>query len=163
MRRRTFLKSLGAMAAMGGMAGCGFRLRGFAQPTLSIEALTLDAPISALSDIVRQTLVSSGVALEEEAALRLTLGSEKLQEASLSGGDLGNEEIELQLMVPFSVQRSQDNAYLLDQQRLEATTTYQANDSNLLVRGDLREEAINDLRHEIARQLVERLRPLSPQ
>ncbi len=105
-------------------------------------------------------LDNAGVTLAEDAPLRVNLGQERVQDIDLTGGDSGSQEYELQLSTPFSVQRTSDNAYLIDQQRLEVVTTYQANYSDLLARGDLREQALDDLRRDAARQLLNRLRSL---
>lgn len=163
MKRRTFLtKSLGVMAAgaaMASLAGCGFHLRGRSEP-LGFDRLTLTAPIGELADSVRRELRNADVTLTDDAPLRVNLGSERIQEYELTAGGSGSQEIELNLTVPFSVQRASDNAYLLDQQRIEVVTTYLTNDDNLLVQGDLREQALDDLRREAARQLLSRLRSL---
>ncbi|SDM20221.1 Lipopolysaccharide-assembly [Modicisalibacter muralis] len=162
MKRRTFLKSLGVIAtgvAMGGLAGCGFHLRGQGEP-LGFDRLTLTAPIGELTDSVRRELANADVMLVDDAPLRVNLGPENIQEYTLTAGDTGTQEIELRLTAPFSVQRTRDGAYLLDQQRIEVVTTYLANDDDLLVLGDLREQALEDLRREAARQLLSRLRSL---
>lgn len=164
MKRRTFLtKSLGmvlAGTAMASLAGCGFHLRGLDQPPLGFDTLTLSAPVGDLTDEVTRELDNAGVTLAEDAPLRVNLGQERVQDVDLTGGDSGSQEYELQLSTPFSVQRTSDNAYLIDQQRLEVVTTYQANYSDLLARGDLREQALDDLRRDAARQLLNRLRSL---
>lgn len=164
MKRRTFLtRSLGLASAglvAATLPGCGFHLRGLDLPTLGIDRLALSAPIGELTDIVRRQLINDGVTLTEEAPLRVNLGHERIEEFILTGGDSGSQEIELRLRVPFSVQRTSDNAYLLDQQLIEVTTFYQVSDSNLLVRSDLRKRALDELRNDAARQLLYRLRAL---
>ena len=163
MKRRTFLtKSLGVMvtgAAVASLAGCGFHLRGQSEP-LGFDRLTLVAPIGELADSVRRELTNADVALVDDAPLRVNLGPESIQEYTLTAGGSGSQEIELRLSAPFSVQRTRDDAYLINQQQIEVATTYLANDSNLLVLSDLREQALDDLRREAARQLLNRLRSL---
>lgn len=165
MKRRTFLTQSLLLTAAGAAAmtltGCGFRLRGIERATLGIDTLTLTATAAALTDQVRRELENAGVTLTDEAPLRLTLGDEQVREAPLRGGDTINDEIELGLSVPFSVQRTRDNAYLLDQQRLEVVTTYLVNNDNPLVRDEQRENTLADLRRDAARQLLERLRALT--
>ncbi|SHE87584.1 LPS-assembly lipoprotein [Modicisalibacter ilicicola DSM 19980] len=165
MKRRTFLNRSLLLLLAGGtagatLAGCGFRLRGLNEPALELDRLSLNATPSSFTDNLRRELESAGVELTEEAPLRLNLGAERLQEVALGGGDLNYEETELRLTVPFSVQRQEDGAYLLDQQRIEVATTYQASDGNLLVRDDLRLEAVDSLYRDATRQLLERLRAL---
>lgn len=166
MNRRTFLTrtlALPVAVTLGaGLAGCGFQLRGMERQALGIDALTLAAPETPLTDSVRRELESAGTALAEEAPLRLNLGAERIEETSLRGGDMVNDEIELRLTAPFSVQRTSDSAYLLDQQRLEVVTTYLVNNDNPLVRDEQRDAALANLRQSATRQLLERLRALSP-
>lgn len=159
MKRRTFIKSLGVMAAGASLAGCGFHLRGQSEP-LGFDRLTLVAPIGELADSVRRELTNADVALVDEAPLRVNLGPENIQEYTLTAGGSGSQEIELRLSAPFSVQRTRDGAYLINQQQIEVVTTYLTNDDNLLVLSDLREQALDDLRREAARQLISRLRSL---
>jgi LPS-assembly lipoprotein len=58
------------------------------------------------------------------------------------------------------VQR-RDGAYLLDQQRLEASTRFMVNDDNPLSNEDLRDEAMQQLRQQAVQQLMDRLRSLA--
>lgn len=166
MKRRTVLIQSLALVFAGtlgaSLTGCGFQLRGVQQQALDIDALVLAAPETALTDSVRRELAKAGVALTDDAPLRLNLGGEHIQQISLRGGDVINDEIELRLSAPFSVQRAQDGAYLLDQQRLGAVTTYLVNNDDPLVRDEQHEAALVDLRQRAARQLRERLRALSP-
>lgn len=165
MKRRTFLaRSLGIALLGAGIAalpGCGFHLRGTgATPDVGIDSLALAATPSPLADSVSRALRNAGIERSDAAALRLNLGEERIQEIDLSGGDSGGQEIELQLAVPFSVQRSADNAYLLSQQRVAVSTTFRANDGELLTRDDDRERALESLRREAAQRLIDRLRNL---
>lgn len=166
MKRRTFLIQSLALAFSGtlgaSLTGCGFRLRGVQQQALGIDALVLAAPETALTVSVRRELAKAGVSLTADAPQRLNLGDEHIQKISLRGGDVINDEIELRLSAPFSVQRTRDGAYLLDQQRLEAATTYLVNNDDPLVRDEQYEAALADLRQNAARQLRERLRAFAP-
>ncbi|MBZ9556476.1 MULTISPECIES: LPS assembly lipoprotein LptE [unclassified Modicisalibacter] len=166
MNRRTFLtRSLGgslALLAAGSLAGCGFHLRGRDQVAMRLDRLTLAGPAAPLTDAVRQTLRRSGVDTVDDAPWRLNLDTERLVETPLTTNDAGSRDIELRLSVPFSVQRVQDDAYLLERQDLEVSSIYQTNASDLLVRGDRREAAIKDLRREAASRLLDRLQSLDP-
>lgn len=166
MNRRTFLtRSLGgslALLAAGSLAGCGFHLRGRGQASMRFDRLTLAAPNAPLTDAVRQALQGSGVDTVDDAPWRLTLGNEHLEETPLTANDTGSRDIELRLSVPFSVQRNRDDAYLLERQTIEVSSIYQTNAGDLLVRDDRRETAVEDLRHEAASRLLDRLQSLAP-
>ncbi len=90
----------------------------------------------------------------------LNLGEPEIRRRSLSVLDSGPRDEEMVLIAPFSVQRTGDGAYLLDQQRLEVTTRYTVSDANLLNQEDLREEARRELLDAAVRQLLDRLRSL---
>lgn len=162
MKRRTFLaRSLGLLVistAAIALTGCGFQLRGLDQQALGFDTLNLNAPPTRFTDQLKRRFASEDVTLTDDAPLRLNVGSPKTSEISLGGGDLNYEEVELNLAVPFSVQRSSDNAYVLDQQVIQVVSTYQTSDGNLLVRDDLRDQAIEALQRDAIRQLMERLR-----
>lgn len=165
MKRRTFLARALGVALLGAslvaLPGCGFQLRGTgATHDVGIDSLALAATPSALSDSVSRALRDAGIALNDAAPLRLNLGTERIQEIDLSGGDSGTHEIELQLGVAFSVQRTGDDAYLLDQQQVQVATTFRANDSELLTQDDDRERALESLRRDAAQRLLNRLRNL---
>lgn len=161
MKRRDFLHvSLAGMAVLG-LTGCGFRLRGLNTPVLGLERVALVAADSDLAPVVRDALENADTRLDSDAPLRLNLGQERFQDFSLTHGDAGSQDVELQLTAPFSVQRVSDNAYLLDQQRLEVSTTITVSDDDLLAQDDILVEAREQLRRDAARQLLERLRPLA--
>ncbi len=165
MKRRTFLaRSLSAAlvgASIVALPGCGFHLRGTRQTQgVGIDRLALAATPSALSDSVSRALRGAGITLNDAAPLRLNLGEERLQEIGLSGSDSGTHEIELQLEVPFSVQRTDDDAYLLDQQQVQVVTTFRANNDELLTRDENRERALETLYRDAAQRLLDRLRNL---
>lgn len=161
MKRRLFLTMLAVGSASLGLAGCGFRLRGLNESLAIPEGLAFEGTDDALSPVVRETLEQAGTRLDGQAPLRLNLGRERIEEYSLSFGGAGSKELELRLTAPFSVQRREDDAYLLDQQQLDVTTTVIVNDDNLLAQDDLRDEARQRLRRDAANQLLDRLRPLT--
>lgn len=161
MKRRDFLQvSFVGMTSLG-LAGCGFRLRGVDTPLLGLERVRLEAAGSDLAVAVREALENADTRLDDDAPLRLNLGRERFEEFSLTHGDAGSQDIEVQLTAPFSVQRVVDSAYLLDQQQLETSTTVTVSNDDLLARDDLLAEAREQLRRDAARQLLERLRPLA--
>ncbi|MGJ7457411.1 LPS assembly lipoprotein LptE [Halomonas sp. MA07-2] len=160
MQRRNFL-TLGLAGSAGlALAGCGFRLRGFGEPTEVIDELALAGPDSDLSRLVRERLEAAGTRVHGGAERVLNLGQPEFQRRNLSVMDSGPREEEMTLIAPFSVQRTSDGAYLLDQQRLEVSTRYTVSDANLLIQDDLREEARQQLHETAVRQLLDRLRSL---
>ena len=165
MQRRSFLTRMALCSILGvaalSLGGCGFHLRGLGDTTLTVDRLALDAADSPLTSVVRNALEQAGTQLDQDAALRLTLGSEDIQRRELGVGETGSREIEMTLRAPFAVQRREDAAYLIHQQQLEVTTTVNVQDSNLLARDDQIKEALKELRQRAAQQLLDRLRPLS--
>lgn len=160
MQRRTFLNLAVAGSASLVLAGCGFRLRGLDTPLLAMDTIALVASDSDLTPVVRETLENAGTRVRQDAPLRLNLGSESFRESQRTFGTTGSREIEISLTAPFSVQRTSDNAYLLDQQRIEVSTNIQVSSDNLLAQDDMLAEARQRLRQEAADQLLDRLRPL---
>ncbi|MBZ9568745.1 LPS assembly lipoprotein LptE [Modicisalibacter tunisiensis] len=165
MKRRTFLNralhTSMALVAAGALAGCGFQLRGQGRNLAGLDSLALDAPPGPLADAVRQALEGAGVAVHAQAPWRLNLGAEQLDEINLTANNAGSRTVELQLGVPFSVQRQRDDAYRLERQTLTVSTTYEAGTSDLLARDDRRERAVQSLRQEAARRLIDRLQSLA--
>ncbi len=160
MKRRTFL-TLGLAGTAGlALAGCGFRLRGFDDPAPVLGELALAGPDDDLSRLVRERLEAAGTRVADDAERVLNLGEPEIRRRSLSVLDSGPRDEEMVLIAPFSVQRTGDGAYLLDQQRLEVTTRYTVSDANLLNQEDLREEARRELLDAAVRQLLDRLRSL---
>lgn len=166
MKRRTFLArslvALGVGVAGSTLAGCGFHLRGTQRQPLTFDAVDLEAPVSLLTDEVTRTLENAGVTLSDRAPLILNLGDERVEDVSLRGGDLIDDEIELRMTAPYSVQRRSDSAYLVAQGQLESATTYLVNSDDPLVRDELQANALAELRDDLARQLLARLSTLTP-
>lgn len=160
MQRRTFL-TLGLAGTAGlALAGCGFRLRGFDDPSPVLDELSLAGPDGELSRLSRERLEAAGTRVRDGAALRLNLGEAEIRRRGLSVLDSGPRDEEMTLVAPFSVQRASDGAYLLDQQRLEVSTRYTVSDADLLNQEELREEARRELLDAAVRQLLDRLRAL---
>lgn len=161
MKRRSFIsRALILLAATTLLAGCGFQLRGVGDNAFEVPPVALSAPQGELRDAVVQALESARAGPREDAPLRVNLDEERVRETSLTIGNSGSQQRRLTLSVPFSVQRSEDDAYLLAQQTLEVSTTLSVDNDNLLSQDELRDEALASLRQEAARQLVNRLRAL---
>ncbi|MGQ4880215.1 LPS assembly lipoprotein LptE [Billgrantia sp. LNSP4103-1] len=160
MQRRGFLNLALAAGAALGLAGCGFRLRGYDTPGPALDEVALAGSDSEFSRLAAERLAAVGTRVHAAAPWVLNLGEERFNERSLSVLDSGSQEQEMSLSLPFSVQRSSDGAYRLPEQRLEVTTRYMVNEDELLAQDELREEARQDLRQEALRQLFDRLRSL---
>lgn len=161
MQRRTLLHLGLAVGASLALAGCGFRLRGLDTPEAVLPELALAGSESDLSRLTAERLESAGTRIHPGAPLVLNLGNEAFRERRLSVLESGPREVELELSVPFSVQRRSDGAYLLDQQRLEVSTRFTVNDDDLLSQDDIREEAREQLRREAVNRLLDRLRAVA--
>ncbi|MDF3919919.1 LPS assembly lipoprotein LptE [Salinicola salarius] len=156
MMRRTVLAGLMAVS-LTALAGCGFQLRGLNQPTLAIPELNLNANVSPFSEEVRRALENAGTRISETADIRVNLGDERISENRLTRSDSGSRETEVTLTAPFSVQRESDDAYLLNQQQLEASTTVLLSTDDIYSGEEVRTEAIRQLRRDAATQLIDRL------
>jgi LPS-assembly lipoprotein len=160
MQRRGFLNLVVTAGASLALAGCGFRLRGFDSPELTVDELAVAGSDSELARLTTERLSSLGIRVHANAPLVLNLGPENFGERQLSVLDSGPQEREMTLAVPFSVQRRSDGAYRLQQQSLEVSTRFTVSDDNLLAQDDIREEARQELRQEALRRLFDRLRVL---
>ncbi|PMR76995.1 LPS assembly lipoprotein LptE [Billgrantia endophytica] len=161
MQRRTFLRLALAGTAGLGLTGCGFRLRGLDTPGPVISELAIAGSDSDFARMAQERLESSDTHVHAQAPRVLNLGPEDFRERQLSVLDTGPRELEMELRVPFSVQRQSDGAYQLPQQQLEVLTRFTVSDDNLLAQEDLREEARQELRRDALRQLMDRLRTLA--
>lgn len=159
MTRRPLLLCLMALA-LTTLAGCGFQLRGTNQPLLSMSQIGLSANISPFSETVRRTLEQAGARVTDDADLRINLGDEKIAENRLTRADSGSRETEITLTAPFSVQRVSDDAYLLNQQQLETSTSVLLSTDDIYSGNQVRDEAVKQLRQQAADQLIDRLSAL---
>ncbi|TFH88185.1 hypothetical protein EQG41_04585 [Billgrantia azerbaijanica] len=160
MQRRTFLERTLVGGALLALSGCGFRLRGRDAGGPATGAVALSGPRGELTERLAERLRASGTRVDEGAPWVLNLGRETFREHRLSVLDAGTRELEMQLTVPFSVQRQADGAYRLPQQTLEVSRRLTVSDDNLLAQEQQREETRRELRDEAVRQLLERLRSL---
>lgn len=160
MQRRTFLGLLLTGSASLGLAGCGYRLRGLDTPGPVLSELAIAGSDSDLAGMVRERLESGDTRVHAQAPLVLNLGAEEFRERPLGIQGTGPRELEMELRLPYSVQRRSDGAYRLPQQQLEVVTRFTVSDDNLLAQEDLREEARQELRRDATRRLLDRLRSL---
>ncbi|GHB07233.1 LPS-assembly lipoprotein LptE [Salinicola rhizosphaerae] len=139
------------------MAGCGFQLRGMHQPLLGMSEVGLSANVSPFSETVRRALEQAGTEVSDDADLRVNLGDERIASNRLTRADSGSRETEITLTAPFSVQRVADDAYVLNQQQLETSTTVLLSTDDIYAGNQVRDEAVQRLREQAADQLIDRL------
>ena len=68
MQRRHLLRLGLAAGATLALTGCGFRLRGYDQPLVSLDALALAGPETDLRRLVTRRLESAGTRVHDDAA-----------------------------------------------------------------------------------------------
>lgn len=149
------------------LSGCGFQLRGVGEgsgPIVQHLQLNIqsDTPQNQLARELRQRLETAGVSIDDSANLELNVGTPSYDESQIGyGGSGGNQERNIALRVPYSVQRMSDGAYVIDGQVVQVNGTYNTSTSQLLQRDQEREQLQRRLSREAASQLVERLRAIS--
>ena len=148
------------------LSGCGFQLRGLSQETrLRIQHIDLaiadDTPQNALARDLRQRLISAGVQENSHAHYRLNVAAVSIAETNVGYSGSSDQERQVTLSVPYTLQRVNDGAYLTGQERIVTYGTYQTSDHQLLQRDDQRARVEGVITDEAASQLVERLRTLS--
>lgn len=148
------------------LAGCGFQLRGLSNATrLQIQqidlAITNDTPQNTLARDLRERLLSAGVRESAQADYRLNVAETRINETSVGYSGSSDQEREVTLIVPYTLQRVSDGAYVTGQERIMTRGTYQTSDHQLLQRDDQRARVEITITDEAAAQLVERLRTLN--
>lgn len=148
------------------LSGCGFQLRGLSQDTrLRIQqidlAITNDTPQNVLARDLRQRLISAGVQESRQAHYRLNVAATHLSENNVGYSGSSDQERQVTLTVPYTLQRVNDGAYLTGQESIVTRDTYQTTDHQLLQRDDQRARVEGVITNEAAAQLVERLRTLN--
>lgn len=161
MQRRQFLGLTLSAAGALVLSGCGFHLRGLEEGgILTLEQLAVAGNEGPFADMLVQRLEDYGVQVRDDAPLRLNLSTENASYRQLSTLDSGTQDGQLVLNVPYSIQRTSDNAYLQDRQSVEVVEDYSLASDNLLSQDDVREDALENARREAVRQMIERLRSL---
>lgn len=166
MMRHRFTRLCAVIAMLALLGGCGFTLRGSAPLPPQLQTLQLEAP-GGNTDIVREVrrmLGNNQVELVEgddtSAELyRLGIGGESSSERAISvNASARAGEYELNMAVPFQLR--QGNQLLLGPETLSVSRVYLADPENAVAKN---EEALlirNELRRELALQLLRRLQSL---
>ena len=136
------------------LSACGFQLRGTGTTELTIKELDLSAR-NAYGETVtdlRQMLESSGVKVYNGAPYKLYLADEQESQRILSYAGAGRTgEYQLSTVLSYDI-RGEKNLSLLSD-KLEVQKVF-IHDGNNLVGSD---QEANDARHEIRRELVQRM------
>lgn len=160
MQRRTLLRFTLAAGAGLALAGCGFQLRRPVTTTLPFTSLAVDGQDDDVTRLAIERLQAAGVDVDSAASQVLNLGRATYNEQRLNVLNSGSQEYDMSLNVAFSVQRREDGAYRISQQRLEARERFTINSGNLLSADDKRTEVQQRLRREAVDQLLHRLQSL---
>ena len=136
------------------LSACGFQLRGTGTNELSIKEIDLSAR-NAYGETVRQlrqTLESSGVKVYTGAPYKLYLADEQESQRILSSAGAGRTgEYQVNTVLSYDIRGDKDLSLLSD--KLEVQKVF-IHDGNNLVGSD---QEANDARHEIRRELVQRM------
>ncbi len=136
------------------LSACGFQLRGTGTNELSIKEIDLSAR-NAYGETVRQlrqTLESSGVKVYSGAPYKLYLADEQESQRILSYAGAGRTgEYQVNTVLSYELRGDKDLSLLSD--KLEVQKVF-IHDGNNLVGSD---QEANDARHEIRRELVQRM------
>ncbi|QXI22177.1 MULTISPECIES: LPS assembly lipoprotein LptE [Pseudomonas] len=136
------------------LSACGFQLRGTGTNELSIKEIDLSAR-NAYGETVRQlrqTLESSGVKVYTGAPYKLYLADEQESQRILSYAGAGRTgEYQVNTVLSYELRGDKDLSLLSD--KLEVQKVF-IHDGNNLVGSD---QEANDARHEIRRELVQRM------
>lgn len=169
-RRRSRPLLAGALAASLSaiaLAGCGFHLQGLGENSIPmVKSLQLDisgdTPQNLVARDLRQDLDTAGVSVQDQAPLQMNVGTPDYQESQMGyGGSGGNQQRDIVLEVPYSIQRTSDGAYVTNQQHVQVRGSYNTSTNQLLQRDHDRDALKTSLARQAASLLVERLRAAS--
>ena len=136
------------------LSACGFQLRGTGTNDLAIKELDLSAR-DAYGDTVtqlRQVLENSGVKVYSGAPYKLFLADEQESQRILSYAGAGRTgEYQVNTVLSYDIRGEKDLSLISD--KLEVQKVF-IHDGNNLVGSD---QEANDARHEIRRELVQRM------
>jgi LPS-assembly lipoprotein len=146
------------------LSSCGFQLRGSDSAAMPMETLALTYPGGRypLADILRDALVARNVVVPAETAdhLNLQLSAERLNRRALTLNNRGGAgQYELTLQVDAYVLIS--GRLIAGPETLEVTGSFYEDTANISGSNNGVEQTLDDMRRELADQIVRRLRLLS--
>lgn len=163
--RRSVLRSLIALVAVGLLGGCGFHLRG--QAELPFSSAYVHAPSGlAIAEQLRRTLrdAKKEVAAKPEAAqivIHLSGGGRDKQILSLSGRGRVNE---YRLIYRVSMRVTEPTGgELLPAAEAYLTRDYSYDDQQILAKGQEEQQLFESMEQDALRALIRRLRFAQPQ
>lgn len=147
------------------LSACGFTLRGSEQAAMPMQTLALVYPGGRypLAVHLRDALNARGVTVPSEASsneLALQLSGEQLNRRALTLNNRGGAgQYELILQIQAAVLR--DGNIIAGPETLEVTGSFYEDTANISGSNNGVEQTLEDMRHELAEQIVRRLRLLS--
>lgn len=146
------------------LGGCGFQLRGSDQAAMPMDTLALSYPGGRypLADMLRDALVARDVVVPAEIGnhLHLQLTAERLNRRALTLNNRGGAgQYELILQVDAYVLVS--GQLIAGPETLEVTGSFYEDTANISGSNNGVEQTLDDMRRELADQIVRRLRLLS--
>jgi LPS-assembly lipoprotein len=147
------------------LSACGFTLRGSEQAAMPMETLALAYPGGRypLAGHLRDALNARGVSVPVDASnpeLALQLSAERLNRRALTLNNRGGAgQYELILQVDASVLQS--GQLIAGPETLEVTGSFYEDTANISGSNNGVEQTLDDMRRELADQIVRRLRLLS--
>lgn len=162
-KRRLWL-TLGSVVLLT-LSACGFTLRGNEQAAMPMDTLALLYPGGRypLAGHLRDALNARGVTVPVEAspdALSLHLSAERLNRRALTLNNRGGAgQYELILQIDANV--VQHGTVLAGPETLEVTGSFYEDTANISGSNNGVEQTLDDMRRELADQIVRRLRLLS--
>lgn len=147
------------------LSACGFTLRGSEQAAMPMDTLALMYPGGRypLAGHLRDALNARGVTVPAEAShdgLSLQLSAERLNRRALTLNNRGGAgQYELTLQIDAHVVQS--GQVLAGPETLEVTGSFYEDTANISGSNNGVEQTLDDMRRELADQIVRRLRLLS--
>jgi LPS-assembly lipoprotein len=165
LTRRLLLTPLGVfMLCATLLSACGFQLRGSEQAAMPMDTLALTYPGGRfpLAEMLRDALVARNVMVPAETGdhLHLQLSTERLDRRALTLNNRGGAgQYELILQVDANVFLS--GRLIAGPETLEVTGSFYEDTANISGSNNGVEQTLDDMRRELADQIVRRLRLLS--
>ena len=160
MQRRHFFPRLAALASLGALAGCGFRLRGSYSFNFRSLHLASNGPVA---QDLRLTLEGAGVQVlgerdpREKADVILDMAGEQRQRILVGRSTAGQvRELQLRITLRFRL-FTPDGVDLIPETELQQQRDVSYNESQALAKEN--EEALlyNDMQADLVQQLMRRL------
>ncbi|WPO99432.1 LPS assembly lipoprotein LptE [Pseudomonas sp. HR96] len=145
------------------LSACGFQLRGTGSNTLAIKELNVSArdAYGETVKLLKSTLQSGGVKVDDTAPYKLVLTSEKEDQRTASySGSARSVDIELSTVVTYELRGATPDPLLSDKVEVEKDFTHDGN--NLAGSDSESTEIRREMRRELVQRLILRLQQLTP-